>query len=331
MVSRRCWAAVGQGARVAGVDEAQVGPVEGAGGFAAVGGDELDGDPPGGVVEGGDGADVVPVGRADLAADPDVPGDVVDAGDPLGEVGAVEAVGVGGDPLRGHGDGEVGFEVGEGDGAGEAVDAVDVGVEAVGELLGVGAADALDQLVAGVGGFVVRGREPGVVAFQLHHGVVVELGGFGIGEHQPVLRRAAGQLDVGAFAVEAVGADADGQVPGAALGPVGGQRVGVGEVPAPAQVPVGEHQLGTAIQTDGEPAGVDGGDVAGLPVGDLDRVAVDGVFGAVAPHDDPLTDPERPRPEPDGGAVEFAGVGEAGDDGLVEPLDEVVGAGQQHR
>ncbi len=61
---------VGQGARVAGVDEAQVGPVEGAGGLAAVGGDELDGDPPGGVVEGGDGADVVPVGRADLAADP---------------------------------------------------------------------------------------------------------------------------------------------------------------------------------------------------------------------------------------------------------------------
>ena len=178
---------VGQGARVAGVDEAQVGPVEGADGFAAVGGDELDGDPPGGVVEGGDGADVVPVGRADLAADPEVPGDVVDVGDPLGEVGAVEAVGVGGDPLRGHGDGEVGFEVGEGDGAGEAVDAVEVGVEAVGELLGVGAADALDQLVAGVAGFVVGGREPGVVAFQLRHGVVVELGGFGVGEHQPVL------------------------------------------------------------------------------------------------------------------------------------------------
>ena len=31
------------------------------------------------------------------------------------------------------------------------------------------------------------------------------------------------------------------------------------------------------------------------------------------------------------GAVELAGIGEAGDDGLVEPLDDVVGAGQQHR
>ncbi len=214
---------------------------------------------------------------------------------------------------------------------GEAVDAGEVRVQAVGELLGVGAADALDQLDAGVAGFVVRGREPGVVACQLRHGVAMKLGGFGVGEHQPVLRCAARQLDVGAFAVEAVGADADGQVPGAALGPVGGQRVGMSEVPTPAQVPVGEHQLGTAIQTDGERAGVDGGDVAGLPVGDVDRVAVDGVLGAVAPHDDPFTDPEHTRPEPHAGAVELAGIGEASDDGLVEPLDEVVGAGQQHR
>ncbi len=157
MVSRRCWAPSGRVRGSPRVDEAQVGPVEGADRFAAVGGDELDGDPPGGVVEGGDGADVVPVGRADLAADPEVPGDVVDAGDPLGEVGAVEAVSVGGDPLRGHGYSEVGFEVGQGDGAGEAVDAVDVGVEAVGELLGVGAADALDQLARGCR----RVRRPG--------------------------------------------------------------------------------------------------------------------------------------------------------------------------
>ena len=87
-----------------------------------------------------------------------------------------------------------------------------------------------------------------------------------------------------------------------------------------------------SIQTDGEPAGVDGGDVCRLARWRPSTgVAVDGVFGAVAPHDDPLTDPEHARPEPDAGAVEFAGIGEAGDDGLVEPLDEVVGAGQQHR
>jgi hypothetical protein len=47
-----------------------------------------------------------------------------------------------------------------------------------------------------------------------------------------------------------------------------------------------------------------------------------------APYDDPLTGPEHSRPEPHAGAVEFAVIREAGDDGLVEPLDEIVGACQ---
>jgi hypothetical protein len=40
-----------------------------------------------------------------------VAGDLVDAGELVGEVGAVDAVCLGGDPLGGGGDDEVGFEV----------------------------------------------------------------------------------------------------------------------------------------------------------------------------------------------------------------------------
>ena len=50
--------------------------------------------------------------------------------------------------------------------------------------------------------------------------------------------------------------------------------------------------------------------------------------GAARPAHRPGT---RPIPNATAVAVELAGVGEPVDDGLVEPVDEVVGAGQQHR
>ena len=93
--------------------------------------------------------------------------------------------------------------------------------------------------------------------------------------------RPAGQLDVGGFAVEAVGADGDGQVPGAALGAVGGEGVAVGDLPAPAQVAVVEDDVdvGAGVEADGEPAGGDRRRRGRLAVGDADVVAGDGVFG----------------------------------------------------
>ena len=112
---------------------------------------EPDGGLPGPVVEGGDGADVVSIGGGDVVADGDVAGDVVDAGQRLGEGVGVVAVGVGGDPLGGHGGVAAGFQLAEGVDAGEVVNHVEVGVEAVGELFGVGAAYPFDQLPGQIG------------------------------------------------------------------------------------------------------------------------------------------------------------------------------------
>ncbi len=106
-------------------------------------------------------------------------------------------------------------------------------------LFGAGSVDAFDEVVAGVGGLFVGWDEAGVVAGEFGGGVAVQFGGFGVGEDEPVRVGAAGQLDVGAFAVEAVGADGDGQVPGAALGAVGGEGVAVVDVAAAGQVAVG--------------------------------------------------------------------------------------------
>jgi hypothetical protein len=46
----------------------------------------------GGFVARGDGVDVVSVGRAYVAADGELPSDVVDVGESVGEVGAAEVV-----------------------------------------------------------------------------------------------------------------------------------------------------------------------------------------------------------------------------------------------
>ena len=162
-------------------------------------------------------------------------------------------------------------------------------------------------------------------------GLAVQIGGFGVGQDQPVLVAAAGQFDIGALPVEAVGADGDGEIPGAALGAVGGKGVGVGEVPAAGQVVVAEHHVDpVAVEANREPAGGDGHDLSGVTVGQLDRSSGDGRFRAVAPDDDPLADPEPSRPERDRLTIELTELGEAGDHRLVEPFDEVVGPGQQH-
>ena len=60
----------------------------------------------------------------------------------------------------------------------------------------------------------------------------LEFSEFWAGDDQPVLDRAAGQLHVGVLSVQPVEADGDRLIPGAALGSVCGECVGVGDVPA---------------------------------------------------------------------------------------------------
>jgi hypothetical protein len=86
------------------VEEPQVGPLEGAGRFATGSRDELDRCPTGGVVEGDDRADIVPIGRADLSADGEVSGGVIDMGESGDELGGVEAVDLRCGALGGQGD-----------------------------------------------------------------------------------------------------------------------------------------------------------------------------------------------------------------------------------
>ena len=120
----------------AGVDDLHVAPREVALGLAAVGGDEDQVDGAGGVVDGGDGADVVPVERLGGDADGGVVCGVGDAVDSLGRTGRVGADGAGGvvfDPASGGGSL---LEVGEVDGRGEGGDPFGVGVDDEGEVLG---------------------------------------------------------------------------------------------------------------------------------------------------------------------------------------------------
>jgi hypothetical protein len=58
------------------------------------------------------------------------------------------------------------------------------------------------------------------VAVEVRVGFGGEPGEVGVGDDEPVLRDATGQVGVGGFPVEAVDADGDRQVPGAALGAV---------------------------------------------------------------------------------------------------------------
>ena len=95
---------------------------------------------------------------------------------------------LGGDPGRPPGDPELFLKIGERPVAGEVVDAIDVGVDAVGEVLGPGRRHPLDEVLVDVDVFV--GVDAGVVAVE----VGVELGGeageVGVGDEQPVLGHA---------------------------------------------------------------------------------------------------------------------------------------------
>ena len=99
-------------------------------------------------------------------------------------------------------------------------------------------------MVLGGVGFVVGVGDAAVVAGGVTGGCVEEFGGFGVGEHDVVGVGAAGELYVGGFAVEGVSADRDGVVPGAALGAMRGEGVGVGDVPTPLQVVLVESDGG---------------------------------------------------------------------------------------
>ena len=78
----------------------------------------------------------------------------------------------------------------------------------------------------------MAGGEAPVVAVEFGIGVSLQFGEFGVGDDQPVLDCTAGQLHVHVLAVQPVEADGDRLIPGAALGSVCGECVGVGDVAA---------------------------------------------------------------------------------------------------
>ena len=132
--------------------------------------DEVDGGLAAGVVDSGDGADVVPVVRTDLHPDGDVPCDVVESLSLVEELGAGGAVGAGGGLFGPDGVAVEGFEVDEGVGSGPGGDGVEVRVDAVGESFGGGSGEATGEvLVDGVGLFV-GWDESTVVAFGVELG-----------------------------------------------------------------------------------------------------------------------------------------------------------------
>ena len=122
------------------------------------------------------------------------------------------------------------------------------------------------------------GIEPSVVALRIEFGA--QGGVFGVGEQDLVGLAPAGELDVGGLAGEGVGADCDGEVPGAALGAVGGECVGVGEVAATVQVGVVERDVGAAVECDPHRVIADCGDGAGVAVRHRERPVVEVVVAA---------------------------------------------------
>ena len=178
------------------------------------------------VADPGDHADVVPVGRLDLLAQAEVGGGVEGAGEPVSHGLGVDAHCVGGAAFDLAGVSGPCFEFWNRDRAGEVVDPVGVGVLGEREELGQRAFELAVELGVDVARLFGGEWDPVVVASQF--GVDgLHLGG---GEDQPVGAGASGELDVGGFPVEAIGADGDGGVPGAALGPVGCEGVAVVDV-----------------------------------------------------------------------------------------------------
>ncbi|MCZ7537289.1 MAG: hypothetical protein M5T61_16190 [Acidimicrobiia bacterium] len=209
---------------MAGLDDLGVAPAEAAGGGAPVGGHEGDLHGAGSVVEGGDGADVASVEGLDGVADGDVAGGVLGSGEAVAEDLGVVADEVGGVSFDGAGVDGPAFEGDQVEGRRRLLDGLGVGVLGEGEVLAAGGGESPEQLVVGVG-LLAGERDEAVVADQ----ILVEGVEFGGGDDEPVRGPAAGEDEVAGFAVEPVEADGDGEVPGAALGAVGGGGVGVSD------------------------------------------------------------------------------------------------------
>ena len=151
---------------------------------------------------------------------------------------------------------------------------VDVGVDRVAEMLGTGAGEVLGEVFLGGVGFVVGVGDALVVACDVSLGVGEQGGGFGVGEHDVIGVDASGELHVGGFAVEGVGADRDREVPGAALGAVAGEGVGVGEMAAALEVLLVESHEWSVVECDGDMVWSDRHHGPRLTVGDHGAVAV---------------------------------------------------------
>ena len=252
-----------------GADDVEFGPGEVAGGFVAVGADEVDADGAGGVVDVDDVADVVAVVGLDGLADLHVAGGALGPFDGGGERSRVDADGVGGESFdavagarRGRrSSGRVAFSArwAMRSASGSRVRAMSLAREVSRRSM---------RSSYGLGRFVTGEREAVVVAGELG----VDLGHLGGGDDEEVGVAAAGHLDVGGFAVEAVDADGDGGVPGAALGAVGGDGVAVVD-PAGGEVVGVEVQRGAVEVAAHDDAAVgsrveDGGGVAVADPGD---------------------------------------------------------------
>jgi hypothetical protein len=205
-----------------GVEDLDLCPWEVPLGAGPVGGDELDEDSAVGVVEADDGADVVAVMRLDGFADRYVPGGVLSPGDHGLQVRRCRAHHRRGPPFDGGGVVGPGFELDQCDGLGQLGDLADVGIVGGGQELGSRAVEAPRQVLVDVEG-VVGVDEASVVTVEIPVDVVEFVGG----DDQPVLGSTAGELEVAGFSVEPLDPDRDGDVPGPALGLVGGERVAV--------------------------------------------------------------------------------------------------------
>ena len=164
-------------------------------GGLAVGGDEPDVDRAATVVDVDDGADVVPVEGLDSCAWSGVAGGVVECGELLDELIGADAVLVGGDAGRLSGDAELLDEFRQCPAAGEGVDAGVVGVDAVGELLGC----EVDSRRVRSSSISTPASGSMPVSWRSRSGSasVVSRMRVGVGDDEPVLGDAAGQVGVG--------------------------------------------------------------------------------------------------------------------------------------
>ena len=216
----------------------------------------------------------------------------------------------------------------------ESVDRSDVCVDGVGEVLGAGSFEGVDEFVIDVLGFLGRQRYAVlVVAFERVAGEEVVLFGFWSCDHEQVGVLSAGHVDVCGFSVEAVEAHGDRLFPGAALGACCGEGVGMVDASTVGEIGLVEDDDRVAIvEDDAERAVTDPDDGAGLAVGNGDVLGVQGARPiAVAAQHDSLPDPVAAMPVvPVEVGGEFTLVDQLSAGGVIEDVDEFVGPGEQH-